>query len=263
MDIPGSDELSITIEHYGRFAPEARWIGIREALNDFERRFAEDGEDYWVHLGLDSEFVLCSGVVSLRIFDVRTSALLPKECPRILKTINDLFFVFRDNPREIKFSIHRNRILMGSFNMEWKDAPALWPQLLPWKIDPPAFPNSEMFVFLYGRDYVYKARNFDRRFDFDFSEAAGKVPDVVPKSGTSVTSGMVRVDIEPLSNTELLIPAVYLRHILSSIHSHTITAMNLRPRDFGVYVKLAQYPGVKVLITVMFREPPTLQTAME
>lgn len=251
MDIPGSDELSITVHHYGRFAPQFYWNFIREALKDCERRFDNDDEDWRIPTELGQDSILSSGIVSIDIHIMKTPHSLPstKEYARILKTIDDLFFVFKDKPREITLSIERNRVVVASLELKWRDAANPWPQHLPWKIETH---DSELtiMVILYGRDFDQSAL-FERRFRDAFWGVTDNLPDVMPRSGGSCSFDILRVDIEPLPNTDLIIPKDRLRYILMHIAGYTIMFKELEPREFGVHVELAGYPGAKIFFTVI------------
>ncbi|KAI4268421.1 MAG: hypothetical protein L6R38_007849 [Xanthoria sp. 2 TBL-2021] len=254
MRIPDSDELFCTITSYGHFAEEAQWNGIRQAFEDLERRLSAIG-DSWGDLGrhITHRLQFRSGIVGLLFVNLKprhkSENLLPKECPRILKTINDIFFVFKDKPREIRFHVDRNWVNLAVFSLTFTRPSNRWPQDVPWQIETPDSDPS-MMVILYGRDFD-QSIVFHQQFQRAFAGARRMLPDVLPKSGGSYVSDILRVDIEPLPDTELLISRERMRYILYQLYQKLFVGMSLEIRDFGVWVDVAGYPGAKVLFTII------------
>lgn len=254
MDIPGSRDLSITVTWYGSFAQEAGRDSIRGALKDFERRFANDGEHWLVPEPHHTVIHMNSGIATLgmNINTLPPHLPPPREFARVLKTIYDLFFVYNDKPREIHFEVNQDRLALASCRLGWNAFTFInnWPQHLPWKVE-----NHDsdltMMIILYGRDFDLSIV-FNNRFRFAFYQIMERIPERIPsRAGVSVSYDILRVNIEPLPSTRLEMPTDKIRYILSLIFFHTIFKMGLPPRDFGVHVELAGYPGVKVFFRII------------
>ncbi|KAL8883922.1 MAG: hypothetical protein Q9205_006151 [Flavoplaca limonia] len=102
MDI--TEEVSIIMKQYVRFANPSGWKDIGEALNDFEQRFAdtERPTDLPAYHARDT---FSSGGVTLDIISQHfgPELLSGMEMARIIQMINRLFFFYKDNPRDSDF----------------------------------------------------------------------------------------------------------------------------------------------------------------
>lgn len=70
----------------------------------------------------------------------------------------------------------------------------------------------------------------------------------MPRTGGSFSEDILQVDIEPLPGTELQFPSEKISDIIHTIHYHTMISMHLEPREFGVHVEPAGYPGAKIFL---------------
>ncbi|KAL8835340.1 MAG: hypothetical protein Q9176_006992 [Flavoplaca citrina] len=97
------------MKQYGRFANPSDWKDIQEALNDFEQRFA-DTERLTDLPAYHTYDTFSSGGVTLDIISQHfgPQLLSGMEMARIIKTINNLFFGYKDKPREFVIAIHKN-----------------------------------------------------------------------------------------------------------------------------------------------------------
>ncbi len=127
MDI--TKEVSITMKQYGRFANPSGWKDIEEALNDFEQRFA-DTERPTDLPAYHTRDTFSSGGVTLDIISQHfgPQLLSGMEMARIIKTINNLFFGYKDKPREFVIAIQKNRVYVHELTLHWGNQRNPWPR---------------------------------------------------------------------------------------------------------------------------------------
>ncbi|KAL8991543.1 MAG: hypothetical protein Q9169_007843 [Polycauliona sp. 2 TL-2023] len=248
MDI--THDISITLKRYGPFADPSKWNDIREALNDFEQRFIEHME-YPMELPARQNFnELYSGIVKLKVANYHSwpNQLVGRELAQIVKTINNLFFVYNDNPREIDIAINKDGIHMHGLTIIYQRDRNPWPQQLPWTWR--VFDLALEF-WLYGRDFVQSSA-FDAEFFQGLEGVRAKMINEInqgkrrhgepppPPAKPSYTSGIVKLDIEPPPNAGKVLINVYsMVHLLSQIRTRLITrreGLVYGPREFGANI---------------------------
>ena len=255
MDI--DEQLSITMIQYGRFADPSMFNDIREALRDFQSRFANTKPP--IHLpsyhDYDS-FRSGSANILLESRHFGPELLSGMDLARVTKTIHQLFFNYNYHPREIILEINKNGIYLHRLLFSFDSDRNPWPQYLPWTWN---LVDFAIEFYLYGRDFG-PSKSFDDRF----SVALGKIqremefqPDTEtqPPRKPSYSSDMVKLDIEhPPDAARVLLSATSMGSVLSDIRARLIGNRYGRvygPREFGAYVKDKNGRKLaKVLLTV-------------
>ncbi|KAL9036784.1 MAG: hypothetical protein Q9180_004097 [Flavoplaca navasiana] len=253
MDI--TKEVSITMRQYGRFANPSGWKDIEEALNDFEQRFA-DTERPTDLPAYHTRDTFSSGEVTLDIISQHfgPQLLSGMEMARIIKTINNLFFVYKDKPREFVIAIHKNRVYLHELTIHWASQRNPWPQHLPWtwNID-----DLAMVIFLYGRDFP-PSRFFDIRFFAALDVIADKLvkeidAETQPPRKPSYSFDILNLEIEPPPNdSDVRLTAHSVGSIVHRIRSQLIRRSGLAygPREFGGLIKDETRQLAKIFLTV-------------
>ncbi|KAL8883923.1 MAG: hypothetical protein Q9215_007918 [Flavoplaca cf. flavocitrina] len=160
-------DLTLVFTEYGRFAHEAQWREIREALNDFRRRFLYDATtrfppphpEFYMYA---SDLVLL-GICRIPKASSGPNYLSGKEVAQALYTINGLFFDPGEKPRELSVEIMKSHVDPTFMSISWASMHNPWPQE-PFSIQ--AAPNLVMDVYMYGRDF-YPNRSFNERVAHD------------------------------------------------------------------------------------------------
>ncbi|KAI4261755.1 MAG: hypothetical protein L6R42_003053 [Xanthoria sp. 1 TBL-2021] len=205
--------------HYGRFADEAKWNNIREALVDFQQRFVNDDE-MWLVPRRSTVLSLGSGIVEPVFHRQPGTHLSGKEVALVLKSIQDLFFKYNDKPREIQIIIRKNRQRITSmdlagkilfFKLNHRSEPDPWPQNLPWKIN--VYDDLVVEVYLYGIDFDPSV-SFDERFTCNLYEIERQIRNErdeyrKPPRKTSYSFDVVRLDVVPPPNAVRVLLSAY------------------------------------------------------
>ncbi|KAL8664217.1 MAG: hypothetical protein Q9168_007944 [Polycauliona sp. 1 TL-2023] len=240
--MPITKELSITMKQYGRFADRSRWNDIYEALNDFEHRFSDDKNPTDAP-AYQTCGIYRSGSVGLHVISQHSGPelLSGKEFARVVKTIDNLFFVYKDQPREISIAISKNGLYLHDLTLSWDSTRNNWPQHLPW-----TFPADHLGVeiYHYGRDFA-PSTSFDDEWWFALQairdELIREQPLVGPPAKSSYTSNIVKLDIVPppgaarvFLQAESMVEVLYLiqRELIGRRSGHVFG-----PREFAANIK--------------------------
>lgn len=235
-------DLSITMMHYSRFADEAKWNNVREALVDFQQRFVNDDE-MWLVPRRSTVLSLSSGIVELVFHRQPGTHLSGKEVALVLKSIQDLFLKYNDKPREIQIIIRKNRQRMTSMDLAWRREPDPWPQNLPWKLN--VDDDLVVEVYLYGINFDPSVF-FDERFAYNLYEIepqTRKERDEYrkPPRKTSYSFDVVRLDVvAPPNAVRVLLSAYDIERMLYYTRVRMFGGSGGKiygPRELAAYIK--------------------------
>ncbi|KAI4267421.1 MAG: hypothetical protein LQ337_008360 [Flavoplaca oasis] len=234
-------DLTIVFTRYGRFAVEAQWREIREALNDFRRRFLYDDAIRLPPPRFES-YKYVSDVVEL---DIRgypehlpgPSYLSGKEVAQVLNTINGLFFNPEEKPREITIQIEKSDVGPTFMVITWQKLHNPWPQV-PFNV--PAGSNL-MEVYTYGRDFDPN-RSFNKRVSHDMDAIYDEINKEIDESTKPIKknayiSGIVKLTIDPPTQAgQAVITALETDFVLMYM-KNLIFLREYGPREFGTYIR--------------------------
>ncbi|KAI4190244.1 MAG: hypothetical protein L6R41_000914 [Letrouitia leprolyta] len=141
-------DLSIDVNRYWEYAPRAKWDSIRESLVLLEERIHDSPS--WS----DYQSTYNSGYVSVSFWknhiaspDLKLSA---NDAAKVVATTRDLFFVYKDNPRQFLAEIMLRREINMFYVVRWRPTVSAWPERLPFLFD--SLRNPKLNIYLYGRD---------------------------------------------------------------------------------------------------------------
>ncbi|KAL9036785.1 MAG: hypothetical protein Q9180_004098 [Flavoplaca navasiana] len=234
-------DLTIVFDEYGRFANEAQWREIREALNDFRRRFLYDATTRLPPP--PPEFYMYeSDVVRLGICGIPKASSGPnylsgKEVAQVLYTINGLFFDPGEKPRELDIEIMKPHVYTMFMSISWIKLYNPWPQE---RFNVQMAHNLDMDVYMYGRDFDPN-RSFHERVSHDMDaihdEIVKEYGSIEPIAKSAYISGIVKLTIGPPPGAgQALITAWQTAIILNNMVS-LIFGRRYGPREFGTYIK--------------------------
>ena len=118
--------LTMEVFDYGDYAARYEWSGVREGLENIARQINSEQGSIDDHISQNNyEY----NIVILRFFG-NPPRISKRNALRVLKTIKDLFFVYKDNPRAFVatigiqgLEIPQNMVLL------WNNEPSSWPPL--------------------------------------------------------------------------------------------------------------------------------------
>ncbi|KAL8978219.1 MAG: hypothetical protein Q9205_006152 [Flavoplaca limonia] len=235
-------DLTLVFTEYGRFAHEAQWREIREALNDFRRRFLYDATtrfppphpEFYMYA---SDLVLL-GICRIPKASSGPNYLSGKEVAQALYTINGLFFDPGEKPRELSVEIMKSHVDPTFMSISWASMHNPWPQE-PFSIQ--AAPNLVMDVYMYGRDF-YPNRSFNERVAHDMDAIHDEITRETddsrkPVRKSAYISGIVKLTIDPPTEAgQVLIAAWEIIRILKNMDD-LIFGYHYGPRELGTHIR--------------------------
>lgn len=257
-----SGDLSIDVTWYGEYAPRSRWNAIKKALEGMIRQIDEEqgGPDenigQFSYMGKSTRVNFFSDTAYLPPFEYDPH-ISRRDAVKVLKTTTDLFFVYKDNPREFRAQIDIQRQRRVDMLIVWDhETPWAWPERLPFIINLPPFRNREWCMALewYGRGVDPPLANEVREalgwFIHDFTREG-------PQTGTiskeSYYHAFVKLHFDKLRPEG--VTRVDMVQIVKKIRELLFTPHNWGPREF-VTTLYDLHGGHLVEIALSFMPPP-------
>ncbi|KAL8877302.1 MAG: hypothetical protein Q9198_004654 [Flavoplaca austrocitrina] len=234
-------DLTIVFQRYGEFADEAHWREIREALNDFRRRFLYNDAIRVPPPRLESD-EYASDNVKLEIFGTTpipgSNYLSGKDVAQVLSTINGLFFNPGEKPRELLIEITKPHVDPTSMVIVWQKLHNPWPQE---RFNIQMAHNRVMDVYMYGRDFDPN-KSFNERVSHDMDAIHHEIYREIDESRKPIRknayiSGIVKLTIDPPAEAgQAFITALETDMILMYMKG-LIFGRRYGPRMFGTYIR--------------------------
>ncbi|KAL8877221.1 MAG: hypothetical protein Q9198_004724, partial [Flavoplaca austrocitrina] len=229
----------MVVKFYGRFADEAQWREIREALYDLRRRFLYDDAIRLPPPRLET-YEYASDIVKLSI-DGKTPTpgsnyLSGKDVAQVLYTINGLFFDPGEKPRELLVEIMKPHVDPTLMAIGWQIMHNPWPQE---GLSIQVAGNLVMDVYIYGRDFDPN-ESFNERVSHDVSAIYHEIYTEIDRTRKPIRknayiSGIVKLTIDPPTQAgQALITALQTNNVLMCMEN-----LNRRygPRMFGTHIR--------------------------